>query len=60
MVAIEDIPRHWQLFSKALSLQHLEKDFTEVTFLSWAQPKLVHFSFLCSGISKFLSVLCAE
>lgn len=60
VVATEEILRYWQLFLKALSFQHLEKYFAEVIFLSWAQPKLVHFSFLCSAVSKFISLLCTE
>lgn len=57
---MEEIPRYQLLFSKSLSFQLLEKDFKQVIFLSWAQFKRVHFSFLCSGIFAFLRVLCAE
>lgn len=60
MVAVEEIPRYQLLLSKALSFVHLEKDFTQVIFIPWAQSKLVHFSFFCSGISEFLRVLSAE
>lgn len=43
MVAMKEmILRYWQLFLKALSLQHLEKYFPRAIFLSRAQPKLVH------------------
>lgn len=56
MVAMEEIPRYELLFSKALSFQHLEKDFTQV-ILSWAQPKL------CTSASSALgspsSLVCS-